>query len=176
MVDERFMNEKVHFSNNITTSIVPADPAYNVVTIGADNYYTHKSNTFKLTPDQTFSNVSSSFTTGNPFINPISFDIVLRPVTQYFELVNGYSRNHYTHKSKQFTKIKQPKYLGATVNVIYVKGRQTVDTTINENGIDDGTFPVQSFNVSNVNVRNAGNILQYVASGQAGAVIPNSVS
>jgi hypothetical protein len=66
--------------------------------------------------------------------------------------------------------------LGATVNVIYVKGRQTVDTTINENGIDDGTFPVQSFNVSNVNVRNAGNILQYVASGQAGAVIPNSVS
>jgi hypothetical protein len=175
VVDERFMNEKVHFYNNITTSIVPADPAYNVTTITGNNYYTHKANTFKNTPDQTFSHVSSSFTTGNPFINPISFDIVLMPVVEFFELSIGYPRNHYNHKSTQFSKSRYPKFITESENSIFVKGKQTIDTTINENGIDDGTLPVQSFNVSNVNVKNANNVLQYVAS-NVGTVLPNSTN
>jgi hypothetical protein len=174
IVDERFMNENVHFYNNITTSIVPEDPSYLVNTVGGNNYYVHKANTFKRTPDQTFSHVSASFTSGNPFINATSFDIVLRPTTRFFELVTAYPRNHYTHKATQLSKTRYPKFVTENSSSIYVKGKQTIDTTINESGIDDGTFPVQSFNVSNVNVKNSANVLQYVPSAKAGLVLPNA--
>ena len=172
MVDERFMNQNVHFFNEITTSIVPEDPSFSVINISGSNYYVHKSNTFKNTPDQTFSNVSSSFVSGNPFINPFSFDVVLAPDTKYFELINGYPRNHFNHKSKQFSNTKYAQFINDSYNTIYVKGRNTIDGTINEDGIDDGTYPVQSFNVSNVSIKNSSNVIQSVVSTDAGAVAP----
>ena len=110
---------------------------------------------------------ASPFPPANPY-----FNLVLRPDTKYFELVRGYPRNHASHKSIQFSKSKHAKYVNETYNVIYVKGRQTIDSTINLSGIDDGTFPVETFNVSNVNVRNQGNVIQYVPSSGAGASVP----
>ena len=173
IVDERFMNEQVHFYNEITTSIVPIDPAYNVINISGNNYYQHQSNTFKNTPDQIFSHISASFDgAANPFVDPFSFTIHEKPVNQYFELTKGFPRNHYTHKHTQFSSEKHPQYVTSLYNLIYVKGRQSIDTTINTSGIDDGTFPVESFNVSNVNVKNPGNVIQYVPSNKAGTVIP----
>lgn len=175
MVDERFMNEQVHFYNSITTSIVPIDPSLSVINISGNNYYQHQTNTFKNTPDQIFSNVSASFDgSSNPFIDPFSFTIHLKPTVQYFELTKGVPRNHFNHKFQQLSSAKHPKYIGEDDNVIYIKGRQTIDTTVNVGGIDDGTFPVESFNVSNVNVKNPGNVIQYVPSSKAGAVIPTS--
>jgi hypothetical protein len=176
MVDEKFMNENVHFYNEITTSIVPEDPSYNIVNISGDNYYIHKSNTFKNTPDQIFSNVSSSFTVGNPFINPFSFDVVLTPATRYYELVSGYPRNHFNNKSQQFSKTKYAQFVNDSYNTIYVKGRNTIDGTINEGGIDDGTYPVQSFNVSNVSIKNSSNVIQSVVSADAGAVVQTTTN
>jgi hypothetical protein len=183
MVDEQFMNEHVHFYNNITTSVVPADPSYAYTTIGGTRYYQHRANTFKNTPDQIFSNVSASLVdayylpdgvTPSPFFDPLLFNVTRFPLSQYFELTRGVPRNHYTHKFQQLSSAKHPKYIGEDDNVIYVKSRQTIDTTINVGGIDDGTFPVESFNVSNVNVKNQGNVIQNVPSSQAGAVIPTS--
>ena len=170
MVDERFMNRHVHFFNEITTSAVPINPSYNVTTIGGTNYYTHASNTFKNTPDQTVSNTTHVFTTLLPTSFPTQFDIVLTDDTTYFELVKGYPRNHASHKIIQFSKLKQPKFITLDTNVIYVKGRNTINDTVNENGNDDGTFPVQSFSVNNVSVVNSSNVVMSVPSTNAGLV------
>jgi hypothetical protein len=188
IVDERFMNQYVHFYNGYPTDTVitstdptgapsilyKADDGYvgNMQTIGLTDYYIHKANTFKNTPDQSFSHVLA--VANNPLWPPSNphFNIVLRPTTQYFELVRGFPRNHFAHKAKQFSKSKHAQYITHLFNVIYVKGRQTIDTTINTEGISDGTFPVESFNVSNVNVKNSSNVIQYIPSNKAGTVIP----
>jgi hypothetical protein len=172
MVDERFMNQYVHFYNEITTSIVPNDPSQLTAVVGANTYYKHQANTFKNTPDQVFSNTSASFTTADPITFPTLYVVVNKPATQYFELVKGFPRNHFSHKAKQFSKDKHAQYINHLYNIIYVKSRQTIDTTINTGGISDGTFPVESFNVSNVNVKNSSNVIQYIPSNKAGSVIP----
>jgi hypothetical protein len=188
IVDERFMNQYVHFYNEYPTdiAITTTDPTGapsilykdvdgfvgNMQTIGLTDYYVHKANTFKNTPDQSFSHVLA--VANSPLWPPANphFNLVLRPTTQYFELVKGFPRNHFTHKAKQFSKSKHAQYITHLYNIIYVKGRQTIDTTINLGGISDGTFPVESFNVSNVNVKNSSNVIQYIPSNKAGSVIP----
>ena len=194
VVDERFMNENVHFYNNVTTSkvitsadlptgapsIAAFDPVLGysstVTSIGGVDYYQHKANTFKGTPDQSFSHVlaTSSASPPWPASNPY-FWLTLKPTTQYFELARGYPRNHYTHKPGQFSKNKFARYINSIYNIIYVKGRQAIDTTVNIFGIDDGTFPVEIFNVSNVNIKNSTNVIQYIPSNKAGTVIPASL-
>ena len=42
---------------------------------------------------------------------------------------------------------------------VYIKSRQTIDTTIGSDGLEDNTSPVQSFSVSNVNIIKTENIL-----------------
>ena len=54
-----------------------------------------------------------------------------------------------------------------------MKGRQTINSTINVNGINDGTYPVQSFGTSNVNVVNNSNVIQNVPSSTAGTITPS---
>jgi hypothetical protein len=173
VVDERFMNQYVHFYNEITTSVIPNNPSQVITIIGSDTYYKHHANTFKNTPNQIFSNTVASFIPGYPpLVFPTSFTIVNTPATQYFELIRGFPRNHFTHKATQFSKNKYARYINQLYNIIYVKSRQTIDTTINTGGISDGTFPVESFNVSNVNVKNSSNVIQYIPSNKAGSVIP----
>ena len=41
----------------------------------------------------------------------------------------------------------------------YVKSRQTEITTVGEDGLEDNTIPVQSINVSNINVVKTDNVL-----------------
>lgn len=94
----------------------------------------------------------------------------INPVSQYFELVTGYPRNHYTHKLEQFSKKKYGTYNQG----IFIKGQQTVNTTINTNGINDGSYPVQSSNTSNVNVVNSTNVIQNIPSATTGKITPNS--
>ena len=118
--------------------------------------YSHSMNTFVNTPNLIVSNVRAT----NIQPDFVTFNLELLPCFTYFELVGDYPRNHYTHKSTQFSKIKYPKYITSNSSSIFVKGRQTINSTISETGIDDGTFPVQTFNVSNVNVMNTNNVLE----------------
>jgi hypothetical protein len=113
-------------------------------------------NTMIGTPNLLVSNVKAVDV--NPS-DPTDFDLLVKPDAVYFEIVGEYPRNHYTHKATQFSKTKYPKYITSTTSSIFVKSRQSMETTISENGLDDGSLPVQSTNVSNVNVINVDNVL-----------------
>lgn len=166
IVDEFYFRSLVYLGdllNNVGYN--PSDISY---TFFGGNYF-HKSNTFFNTPDQRVNNIYAI-----PGLTPTSFTLGIRPTKQYFELIRGYPRNHYTHKIEKFSKTKYAKFNSINLNTIYIKGRNTIDDTININGINNGTYPVSSNNVSNVNVVNSGNVIQFVPSTNAGTVIPGA--
>lgn len=85
----------------------------------------------------------------------------------YFEIVRGYPRNHYTHKRNKFALERFMSY-GLTGNVMvgrtvtsasYRKGMQTLDTTIGLNGLNDGSDPVQSTQVTNIDLIQSDNVI-----------------
>jgi hypothetical protein len=118
--------------------------------------YAHKANTFLNTPDQTISNIRVISTDAHrlPSVLGISSG------SQYFEMVSGYPRNHYSHKLQQFSKIKY----GTYNNGLFVKGQQTTDSTIDTDGINNGSLPVETTATSNINVVNSSNVIQSVPS------------
>lgn len=152
MIEQPFMNSIMYMKSNDPAGV--SDPAH----IFFGGQYTHSINTFKGSPDQNINTIIAINING---FDPSSFDLSPVPNNMYFEVVSGYPRNHYIHKRQEFSSTKYPS--AASVpgsSSIFVKGRQTISTTIGENGIDDGTFPVQSTNVNNVNIINSENIIQ----------------
>jgi hypothetical protein len=131
--------------------------------------YIHSVNTFIGTPDLSVSNV---YAYGIDNFSHTYTSLAFRPDNRYFELVRGYPRNHYTHKLLTFSPTQYTKIYNSTNNVIFIKGRNTIDTTISETGINDGTLPVQSFNTSNINVVNSTNVIQSGITSGAGATVP----
>lgn len=119
--------------------------------------YSHSMNTCVGTPNLLVTNVSASVPN---FMTPSVVVNNRQPWLMYFELTGYYPRNHYTHKAVQFSKSKYARYITNTEKSLFVKGRQTIESTISETGIDDGTFPVQTFNVSNVNVLNTSTVIE----------------
>jgi hypothetical protein len=172
IVDERQMRTLIYFTNLISGSLFgPTDISYDWIGLPSDGVYRHKANSFINTPDQTFSNVKARANIITP-INRTVFDLYLSPSSQYFELASGYPRNHYTHKLQQMSKWKYGDYYGK----IFVKGRQTTDSTINSDGINDGSLPVWSSDTSNVNVISTGNILRTVPTIIAGQIMPSGTT
>ena len=172
IVDERVMRTLIYFTDLVSGSLFgPTDISYDWVGTPSVGVYRHKVNTFINTPDQRFSNVKAASNIATP-INRVVFDLYMSPDQQYFELASGYPRNHYTHKLQQMSKWKFGDYHGK----IFVKGRQTTDSTINGNGVNDGSSPVWSSNTSNVNVINTGNILRTVPTIIAGQVTPSGTT
>ncbi len=166
--DEYFMRTQIYFTDLIYLSVYnPSDLSYTYNSYY--NSYLHKANTFLGTPDQMVNNVFGIPNGYTPF-EKTNFDLILNNSNQYFEIVSGYPRNHYTHKMKQFSKSKY----GSSNLGIFVKGRQTSDTTINTYGINDGSIPVQSSETSNINIVNSSNIIQNVISVSSGQTTPNS--
>jgi hypothetical protein len=164
--DERYMRNLVYFTDLVSSGVYDsASMAYNFD--GILNTYLHRANTFLRTPDQTVSNINASANSYTPVV-PTLFDLNLSPVAQYFELVTGYPRNHYTHKLQQFSKTKY----GTYTHEIFVKGKNTTSTTVNINGINDGTYPVTQFNTSNMNVVNSSNVIQNIPSVNSGQITP----
>jgi len=171
IVDERVMRTLIYFTNLVSGSLFgPDDVCYTyAISMAGDGSYRHKANTFINTPDQNFSNVKAKQPTT---INKTLFDIYMASGSMYFELGNGYPRNHYTHKLQQFSKCKYGDYTAK----IFVKGRQSVDSTINENGINDGSLPVWTSDTSNVNVISTTNIIRTVPTIIAGQVVPSGTT
>ena len=166
VVDERFMRNLIYFTNLASGSLFGAtDLTYNWVGTPSYGYYLHKANTFINTPDQNFSNVKA-ITNGSTTFNRTVFDLSSGSSPQYFELGKGYPRNHYTHKFQQFTKSKYGDY----TYKIFVKGRNTTDSTVNKEGINDGSLPYQSFDTSHVNVVSTTNVTQIIPSVNTGQI------
>lgn len=163
IVSEPWLRRYVYWYNMQPQLAGNSDPSYTYLS----GQYLHKVNTFKGTPDQITNNISASHTGS---IVKTDFKIALAPGNRYFELSKGYPRNHYTHKIQKFSPTKYGTWSGE----VYVKGRQTINTTVNASGIDDGTYPVQTFGTSNINVVNSSNIIQTVPSATTGQITPSS--
>jgi len=165
MLDEHYMRNLIYFTDLVSLPVYDSS-SYSYTYDFVANAYLHRTNTFLGTPDQKVSNISASANIFTP-ITKTNFNLNISPLSQYFELVSGYPRNHYSHKLQQFSKIKY----GTYGNRIFIKGQETSDSTINSNGINDGSSPVQSTNVSNVTVINASNVIQTVPSSTTGQIV-----
>ena len=171
IVDEYYMRNLIYFTNLISLPVYDSSSISYTYNGGIDSYL-HKVNTFLDTPDQKVSNISASYDSISPIPGFSPFYLKLKDFSQYFELVTGYPRNHYTHKAQQFSKTKY----GTYNNEIFVKGKNTTNTTVNINGISDGTYPVTQFNTSNMNVVNSSNVIQNIPSDMAGIITPDTIT
>ena len=176
-------------SLNVTMPLIslskPNLPQYSPkISVDANNVIFHFDvGTFKSRPNVKTNDIYYSSTmTGNGLYN---YFIIYSDADQYYETFNGYSRNHLNHKKIVFTKESKPKTsnlnvttrsetvvvddLGKTETLYfktveqtydrYIKSRQTELTTIGEDGLEDNTIPVQTINVSNINVVKTDNVL-----------------
>jgi hypothetical protein len=89
---------------------------------------------------------------------------VYRDDGTYFEIVRGYPRNHYTHKRGYFALERFTTYglSGRTVTSgSYRKGMQTSGTTIGPTGLSDGSDPVQTTIVTNIDLIKSDNVIYH---------------
>jgi hypothetical protein len=166
--DEYYMRNLIYFTDLVYLPQYDSSSlsyTYNAG-VGPSGSYLHRVNTFLGTPDQRVSNISASANNLTPVAKTI-FNLNISPLSQYFELISGYPRNHYSHKLQIFSKTKHGTYSKG----IFIKGQETSDSTINFNGVNDGSSPVQSTNTSNINVVNGSNVIQTVPSSTTGQVI-----
>lgn len=170
IVNEYYMRNLVYFTDEVLLPVYDSSSMSYTYDAGT-NSYLHHVNTFLKTPDQTVSNISASANANTPSYK-ILFDLNIRPGTQFFELARGYPRNHYTHKMQQFSVNKH----GTSNRGLYIKGQNSTFTTINEQGINDGSYPVISSNTSNVNIVNTTTVIQNVVSPSSGQVTPTTTN
>lgn len=120
--------------------------------------YHHYPNTFKNNPNSNTNNVYQSSSRVGESDNYEITTISTIP-DQYYETIGGYSRNHLTHKRLSFSNESWPKIVGNNDYDRYTKSRQTIDTTVDLSGLTDNSLPIQTINVSNINVVQSENVL-----------------
>lgn len=126
----------------------------------------HNINTFKNSPNSIMNNyvlTSSAYIGG--FINQFIYNKYINVDDgTYFELVNGYPRNHFTHKRDLFSLYNIISTETTNNQVIYTsyrRNRQTTNSTIGLDGLADGSFPVQSLEVGNLNLLQTDNVINH---------------
>lgn len=165
VVSDTFFLNSVYTSS--TSDTIPApDYLYDTGT----NQWRHSINTWHDSPNAisneyllTYDPVKSQPIwmggVGHPFYGP---PIIRRDDGTYFEIVRGYPRNHYIHKRGYFAPERFTSYglEGRQVtSVIYRKGMQTNATTIATTGISDGSDPVQTAQVTNIDLIKSDNVI-----------------
>lgn len=148
-VSKKYFYELVYENQTIDSTPGPIGSEY-----GNTNLWVHLPNTFKNSPNATTNNYTL---TGN--FNGIRMvygdPVILNDKDEYFELVAGYPRNHFEHKRSFFSLYQTPYYNNTNIDApsgIFRKNRQTDKTTIGADGLTDGSLPVQSNKISNVNL------------------------
>jgi hypothetical protein len=77
-------------------------------------------------------------------------------------VVGGYQRNHFTHKRSFFSLFNMTIYgkeRGIVTSGSYKRNSQTISTTIGETGLEDGSSPVLTIQVGNVNLIQSDNVI-----------------
>jgi hypothetical protein len=139
----------------------PTDDTTTSEVLAGNGLFTHYPYTFKDTANQVRNNIRvEKEWNGTRFIfNPPYYTI---GDGSCLEIVQGYPRNHYTHKRQVFSP-NRFQWLGKEGKAItsgsYIRSQQTITSTINADGLEDGTIPVQSFDVSNVNLVQSDNVI-----------------
>lgn len=111
----------------------------------------------------------------------------LSPDDCYFEIIKGYPRNHHSHKRQLFSLFAyntvgvlhrhitgtlaprpvnptNPEGMDITRSIYfetgsYIRNRQTIKTTIGQDNLEDGTSPIQSFQVGNLKFIQTDNVI-----------------
>jgi hypothetical protein len=87
---------------------------------------------------------------------------IYRDMGEYFEIVGSYPRNHFTHKRDLFSLYKLTTYgkdAGIIISGSYHRNQQTLSTTIGQDGLEDGSAPVQATQVGNLNLIQSDNVI-----------------
>lgn len=154
------------FFNSIayTASIIDATPGNPGSEFSpTQNLWTHYPNTFRNSPNARTNNyVLTRYFNGlrDIYNNPVIFT----DQGEYFEIVGGYPRNHFTHKRDVFSLYNLVTYgihNGAVTSGSYRRNQQTIDTTVGLDGLSDGTPPVQTVQVGNLNLIQTDNVINH---------------
>ena len=127
--------------------------------------WVHEPNTFKNTSNLITNNyyLTSSHTDGYPIT--FVYDTFIRTDKDtYFEIVKGYPRNHFSHKRNLFSlyNIKTYGVLNKSVTSdSYFRNRQTINTTVGKDGLEDGSSPIQTIQVGNLNLIQTDNVINH---------------
>ena len=157
---------KDFYSNIVyTASVVDTTPSVDSDWVEANRGWQHREGTFRNSPNATVNNYIltydsvESYRLGHPvYTTPY----IYTGIENYFEIVRGYPRNHYTHKRSFFSLFRTRAVKQTTsgeITYMYVRNRQDNTTTIGEDGITDGTDPIQTFDVGNVSLYRTDNII-----------------
>jgi len=151
-----------------TQSIANFDPLYDNINGHQAGYneWVHEPNTFKNTSNLITNNyyLTSSHTDGY-FPMMFVYDTFIRTDKDtYFEIVRGYPRNHFSHKRNLFSLFNIKTYgivnKGVTTDS-YFRNRQTINTTVGKDGLEDGSSPIQTIQVGNLNLVQTDNVINH---------------
>jgi len=161
-----------------TSSIVDNTPAEQDAEFpGTNNLWTHRENTFRDSPNATLNNFQLQFNQVASTVAPVraryGYCPIYYPGTEYsdpmvdngnvyFEIVRGYPRNHLSHKRGLFSLYRLKTYgkeHGIVISGSYKRCQQRIDTTVGLDGLGDGTSPVQSVQVGNLNLIQGENVI-----------------
>jgi len=157
-----------------TSSFIDTTPADYTSETGSNQWF-HRENTFRNSPNAIVNNYQLQY---NPIASGIfparprygysplfpSFNPppIYTDQGEYFEIVGSYPLNHFTHKRSLFSLFNMTTYgmeAGVVTSGSYFRCQQTITTTIGENGLEDGSAPVQSTQVGNLNLIQSDNVI-----------------
>jgi hypothetical protein len=149
-----------YFTSLVYTELTEDTTTSEQISYTDNTKFVHYPNTFKNNPNTTFNNiwVTQSLSPSSPVRSIYDAEIgkVYMMNGSAFEITYGYPRNHYTHKSQLFSP-SRIKITGNSIN--FTKSKQNPTTTIGEDGLEDGTSPVQTFVVGNINLIQSDNVI-----------------
>jgi hypothetical protein len=149
------------------------------------NKWKHQPNTWKNSPDAITNNYvwrynanastwlgrsawgttpKEEYTSPDPNYNILMATPIYRDDGTFFEIVRGYPRNHYTHKRHLFSLFSMRTYGMVNHSITYgsyVRNRQTITSTVGQDGLEDGSAPVQSVQVGNLKLVQTDNVINH---------------
>ena len=168
LYDYVVVSDKFYYNNVYTASVVDTTASFDSDWVSGDvntSYWNHRAGTFKNTPNSTRNNFQLTY---NPTLSLVythryyADPYVFTDNGEYFELVIGYPRNHFSHKRELFGLYRIQtfgKINGVITTGTYRRNSQTITTTIGPSGLEDGSSPVQSTLVGNLNLVKTDNVI-----------------
>lgn len=148
---------KEYYSSLVyTSSFIDNTPSANSDWVNTSWGWQHREGTFRNSPNAITNNYLLTYNTlvsvgeGHPVYTP---PYIYINNDTYFEIVKGYPRNHLSHKRDGFSLFRIRAIVERDVEnnqEMFIKNRQTNATTIGQDGLEDGSEPVQSIRVGNV--------------------------
>lgn len=153
------------FFNSVayTASIVDSTPGNPGSEVGFGLTWTHYPNTFRNRPNAPTNNyLLTGFFNGLRWV--YDKPAIFLDNGEYLEILGGYPRNHFTHKRDLFSLYNLVTFgiqAGVVTSGSYRRNQQNIDTTIGTNGLEDGSSPVQTTQVGNLNLIQSDNVINH---------------